>query len=283
MSETPQSVLVVEDDQALAGMLASVLRESGHDAVPCHTMRDAQQQLEARSFDLALLDIGLPDGSGLDLLKSARSARPETRFVIMTGDESPVNVLQAIRGEAFDYLRKPFTARDVSDLVEQWLGAGCDHRIEVHSATSSWIELSLPCTIAAGERIAHFVRHLKADLPQELRDDVSDCFRELVLNAVEWGGKLDATRRVRVSFVRGARMLMYRIADPGRGFNFDELVHAAVANHSADPLAYARAREEKGIRAGGLGLVIVQSHADELIYNEAQNEVLFIKYLDGPR
>ncbi len=279
MSITAQSVLVVDDDKVLSQLLADVLHEAGHDVVRCHTAGAARSLLAERNFDLALLDIGLPDGNGLEVLRSCAPARPYTRFVIMTGDESPANVLHAIRAEAYGYLRKPFHAHDLRELVDEWLGAAPDQRIEVHSATAEWIELSLPCTRCVAERIAHFMRHLDADLPLELRDDVADCFRELVMNAVEWGGCFDPSRRVRVAYVRGHGILMYRIADPGRGFSFERLQHAAIGNDSADPLAYAQVREAKGLRGGGLGLVLVRSRADELIYNEAQNEVLFIKYL----
>ena len=53
-------------------------------------------------------------------------------------------------------------------------------------------------------------------------------FRELLLNAVEWGGQLDPNRKVRIAHVRSSRMLMYRVADPGPGFSFRNLAHAAV-------------------------------------------------------
>ena len=73
--------------------------------------------------------------------------------------------------------------------------------------------------------------------------------------------------------------LLYRIADPGRGFAFDGLSHAAIANPEGG-MAHAEIREARGIRPGGFGLVLIRAIADELVYNERQNEVLFVKYLD---
>jgi anti-sigma regulatory factor (Ser/Thr protein kinase) len=84
---------------------------------------------------------------------------------------------------------------------------------------------------------------------------------------------------VRVSCLRTQRILLYRIADPGPGFSFRELSHAAVAN-SLDVVAHDNVRQEKDLRPGGFGLVLIRAIADELIYNEQQNEVVFIKYLD---
>ena len=75
-------------------------------------------------------------------------------------------------------------------------------------------------------------------------------------------------------------MLLYRIADPGEGFDIERLAHAAISNPDGNPLQHAFVREEKGLRPGGLGLAITRSLVDELIYNEARNEVVFVKYLD---
>jgi len=137
--------------------------------------------------------------------------------------------------------------------------------------------VEVPCQREAAERLHEFMLHIKAGLPDNVRDDLATAFRELLLNAVEWGGQLDRTRRVRVSYVRLERMIMYRIADPGPGFRFEGLDHAAISN--PDPLDHDRKREEKGLRPGGFGIVLTRSMVDELIYNEKQNEVLFVKYL----
>src|SRR5918995_530669 len=84
----------------------------------------------------------------------------------------------------------------------------------------------------------------------------------------------------RKSCLRTKRMLLYRIADPGEGFNIEALCHAAVCNPHDDPLRHAIVREEQGLRPGGLGIAITRSLIDELVYNEARNEVVFVKYLD---
>ena len=111
-----------------------------------------------------------------------------------------------------------------------------------------------------------------------MRNSVAQAFHELLMNAIEWGGKLNPKRRVRISFLRAKRMLLYRIADPGPGFKFDNLDHAAISH--GGPIEHGLIREQKGIRPGGFGLLLVKAKVDELLYNEAQNEVVFVKYLD---
>jgi anti-sigma regulatory factor (Ser/Thr protein kinase) len=150
--------------------------------------------------------------------------------------------------------------------------------IEVISARPDWVELLIPCTREAAEQIQAVVARLGADLPVDLIDTVSYAYRELLLNAVEWGGQLDPDRKVRISCVRTDRVLIYRISDPGPGFQLESLDHAAIA-HPTDPLQHAKIREEKGLRPGGFGILLVRANVDELVYNERHNEVVFVKYL----
>jgi anti-sigma regulatory factor (Ser/Thr protein kinase) len=125
-----------------------------------------------------------------------------------------------------------------------------------------------------------FLDGLGTDIGDEVRESVGQAFRELLFNAIEWGGKLDPRRTVRIAYLRGRRMVLYRIADPGSGFSLESLKHAAVTNPPEKPYEHVRVRAEKGLRAGGFGLLMVRQMVDELIYNEARNEVLFVKYLD---
>ena len=112
-----------------------------------------------------------------------------------------------------------------------------------------------------------------------MRESIAYAFRELLLNAIEWGGRLDPKRKVRISCLRSKRMLMYRIADPGSGFEIDNLPHAAIGQPPDNPIQHMLVREEKGLRPGGFGLLMVRAKVDELIYNEKRNEVVFVKYL----
>jgi anti-sigma regulatory factor (Ser/Thr protein kinase) len=142
------------------------------------------------------------------------------------------------------------------------------------------VELVAPCALPVADRLQSFLMRLDADLPESTRESVGRAFRELLFNAIEWGGKLDPNRKVRISCVRMKKMLIYRIADPGEGFDIDGLRHAAISNPEHDPIRHLVVREEKGLRPGGFGLAMTRSLVDELVYNEARNEVLFVKYLE---
>jgi anti-sigma regulatory factor (Ser/Thr protein kinase) len=156
-------------------------------------------------------------------------------------------------------------------------------QIEVISAEPHWIELLIPCTRDAAERIQPFLTKLDADLSDDLRRTVGIALRELLQNAIEWGGQLDPSRKVRVAHLRFPRMLLYHISDPGPGFSFQNLRHAVVGHSAPEEFAeVALKRDDLGMRPGGYGIALSQAIADELVYNEAQNEVVLIKYLARP-
>jgi anti-sigma regulatory factor (Ser/Thr protein kinase) len=142
--------------------------------------------------------------------------------------------------------------------------------IEVISALPNWVELLIPCTREAAESTQLFFGSLEADLPHELSNTIRQALRELLLNAVEWGGDLDPSRKARIARMRYPRMLLYRVADPGSGFSFKGLTHAAVDQTSAESIAHvAIVRHELGMRPGGFGIAMARAIADELLYNEA--------------
>jgi len=152
--------------------------------------------------------------------------------------------------------------------------------IEVISARPDWVEVVVPCTREAAERIQGVITRLDSDLAIDMRESIAYAFRELLLNAIEWGGRLDPSRTVRISYLRFSRMVLYRIADPGPGFDIEDLPHAAVGQPDDTPTAHIDVREAKGLRPGGFGLLTVRSSVDELLYNEKRNEVVFVKYID---
>ena len=201
---------------------------------------------------------------------------------MMTADDTPETLLQSFRGQAHWFVRKPFAPARIVDVVNDVLTASAVAAlpIEVISASPEWLELVAPCSLEVAERVQDFVMQLDAKLPDDVRESVAQAFRELLSNAVEWGGRLDPARTVRISCLRSRRMLLYRIADPGEGFDIDRLAHAAISNPDDDPLEHDRVRQEMGLRPGGLGLVMTRALVDELIYNEKRNEVVLVKYLD---
>jgi CheY-like chemotaxis protein len=275
------SILLVDDDRGLRHVLSALLQAAGHRVESAGDGPEALEMLgQGSSFDLVLLDIGLPSMSGLDVLARVRELPSPPLVIVMTADDTSATLLEAVRRQAYRYLRKPFPPNAIVDVVNEAAAPTSALSIEVISAKPEWLELVAPCTLEMADRIQSFVMQLEADLSEAVREAVAQAFRELLTNAIEWGGKLDPNRTVRIACVRTPRMLLYRIADPGEGFDIDKLRHAAIMNPDDDPMHHLSVREAQGLRPGGFGLAMTLSLVDDLIYNEARNEVLLIKYLD---
>lgn len=277
-----KKILVVDDDPATRHVLRKVLTGAGFSVSVGKDGVEGLKALTTSRFDLLLLDVWMPRMNGLELLTRLRSTKVRPRVIVMTSDDAPQTVLETVREKAFKYVHKPVEALALLQTVREVLSATEPPPIEVVSARPEWVELVVPCTREAAERIQTVMTQLDTNLPPDLRDSIGYAFRELLLNAVEWGGRLDPKRKVRIACLRTTRMLMYRIADPGPGFKIEELPHAAIGQSPDDPIAHVHVREAKGLRPGGFGLLMVRESVDELIYNEKRNEVVFVKYLgDG--
>jgi CheY-like chemotaxis protein len=272
-------VLVADDDRTTRVAISSMLKKAGYAVTAVENGAQALRNIERASFDLAFLDIWMPELTGLEVLARVRAGDSHPKIVIMTSGGTPETLLRAVREQAYEYLSKPFPPKEAVEVAQRALKQNASPPIEVISAKPHWVELLIPCTREAAERIQAFLMKLQADLPDEVRNTIGLAFRELLLNAVEWGGKLDPNRKVRIAHVRSSRMLLYRIADPGPGFSFEALAHAAVGQPGEEPFAHVMVRDQLGIRPGGFGITMIRAIADELLYNEAQNEVIFIKYL----
>ena len=276
-----EQILIVEDDRAIRHLVTEVLKSAGYAVENAADGVEALQKVSNGNFDLMLLDIWMPNMNGLDVLAQLRGKPGAPRIIVMTADNTPETMLRALREQAYRCISKPFQPKTLVDTVRNALAAGpTAPPIEVVSALPDWIELLVPCDFDAADRIQAFLAQLKTDLSDEVREALGRAFRELLLNAVEWGGKLDPTRKVRIACLRMKRMILYRIQDPGPGFKVEELPHAAVSYPSDQPFEHVRVREEKGMRSGGFGLMLTQALVEELIYNESRNEVVFVKYLD---
>jgi CheY-like chemotaxis protein/anti-sigma regulatory factor (Ser/Thr protein kinase) len=273
-------VLVADDDAAMRHGVSKLLENAGFEVSQAADGIAALNAIQEKQYDLVFLDIWMPHLSGLEVLARIRSGANRPKVIVTTSDGTSETLLRAVKEQAYDYLSKPFPPREAVEVAQRALSSDQDPAIEVLSARPHWVELLIPCTREAAERIQTFMMKLEADLPGSVRETIASCFRELLLNAVEWGGQLDPNRKVRVAYVRSPRMLMFRIADPGPGFSFEGLTHAAVGQPESDPIAHMSVREEQGIRPGGFGILMTKAGADELLYNEAQNEVLFVKYFD---
>ena len=180
-----------------------------------------------------------------------------------------------------DFLANRSNGAEPDDGLTQALTACLSVGIEVVSVLPEWVELRVPCDLAAISPLQELVTQLEAGLSPEVGEAISSAFREMLCNAVEYGGHLDpaALDEVRLMRLKGA--FICRIKDPGDGFDPSSLDHAAINNPNDNPFRHALVREERGLRGGGFGILLASKLVDDLVLNERHNEVLFIKYLSN--
>ena len=272
-------VLIVDDDPEVHTLLIAALEAPGRRIESAYDGLAGLRCIEAAPYDLVLTDVNMPGIDGLALLERIRRVRPGTRVLVMTVANTPENVIAAIRKEAFSYFSKPFTINSVSEMVDHALSSSVsENDIEILSAQPNWLELRLRCKMETADRILQFLRELSIGVPTSEKENVAVAFREILLNAIEHGGGSDPNKTVTVTYVRAQRAVLYRVRDPGKGFSLEKLTHAAIANPLDSPVEHVEVRERLGMRPGGFGIFMTRELVDELIYNEAGNEVLLIKY-----
>jgi len=113
------SIAVIDDDRALCRSLEIQLESLGHEVRSAGSCREGEGLVDGWGPDLVLLDLMLPDGSGLDLLRRLRERRPEVPVVMITGRQDMEATIAAVRAGAFDYVRKPFELEDVLLVLEK--------------------------------------------------------------------------------------------------------------------------------------------------------------------
>jgi CheY-like chemotaxis protein/anti-sigma regulatory factor (Ser/Thr protein kinase) len=273
-----RSVLLVDSDPEVHRALADSLSGHVRQIDDLYDGQEALAQLRTSDYDVLVAGHGRNGLDGLKLLRRARAIRSDLK-VIVTGEADPARALSAIRHRAYSYFHKPFAAPVVADMVQQALEAEAwKDDIRVVSGRPEWVTLDIRCKLDAAERTTHYLREVHCDLPQQAREDIAVAFRELLMNAIEHGGKYDPRKRVRTSLVRTSKAVIVHIHDPGTGFSFDFLPHAAVSNPAGAPTKHVEIRAEQGQRPGGFGILMSRNLVDELLYNERGNAVLFVKH-----
>jgi len=259
-------------------LLTSVLTSDGWSIQRAADNQDALTLATTEPFDLIVTGRKMLGPEDVELLHKIRSARAHVRLIILADRFTPGDVISSMREGAFSYFSAPFNGFEIAEMVRAAMASPCwDDGIEVFSATPAWVRLAARCDISTADRLVQFLRGVRdPDIPE----GIIFAFREVLLNAMEYGGHFDPSQHVEISFLRARRAVACRVKDPGQGFSLEELRHAAINSPADDLLGHVAVREAEGLRPGGFGLLLAKKLVDELIYSEQGNEVLLVKYVD---
>ncbi|MBI5482300.1 MAG: response regulator [Deltaproteobacteria bacterium] len=128
MSSRPIRVLLVDDEAELVEYLTKRLTRKGHSVVGTLSGRDAVAALDGQTFDVAVLDLKMPQMDGLEVLRQAKSCQPFLEVVILTGHGSIESALESGRHQALRFLSKPYEFDDLSRVIEEAAAAKRQHQ-----------------------------------------------------------------------------------------------------------------------------------------------------------
>jgi two-component system response regulator PilR (NtrC family) len=187
MPEKAQKILIVDDEPAMREWMTIFLKKEGHRPVSAKTADAACRALERDAYALALCDVRLPDGNGLDVLRHGRKASPETIFVMMTAYSSTEDAVEAMKLGASDYLIKPFDL----DEFRLRLDAALERRLlreeNVYLRKTLAMETSLENIIAVSGKMRDVLDLVRRVAPTDstvLLEGESGTGKELVARAL---------------------------------------------------------------------------------------------------
>ena len=114
-------MLIVDDDQTILESTKAILEGAGYAVQTAETSRDAIHKAKSDWFDIALLDIDLPDMQGTELLERLQEIKPGMVKIMVTGSASLENAIQSVNLEAKAYIVKPFNPDDLLQVMEEKL------------------------------------------------------------------------------------------------------------------------------------------------------------------
>jgi DNA-binding response OmpR family regulator len=121
VSERKKTILVVDDDKSILRTFTRILQKSGYEIETAETGKEAIEKAENRQFDLALVDIRLPDMDGTDLLAKLKKQLQHTIKIMITGFPSLETGVKALDEGADAYLVKPVKPQELLILIEEKL------------------------------------------------------------------------------------------------------------------------------------------------------------------
>jgi DNA-binding NtrC family response regulator len=130
-------ILVVDDEEGVRKLLAAILTEKGYNVDTASTGEEAIRKINEKVYNLVLIDIILPDICGVELLTQIRETKPRTRKIIMTGNPSLQNAVEALNKGADAYVMKPLDIEKMlGTIAEQYAKQEAERKATVDTFQS---------------------------------------------------------------------------------------------------------------------------------------------------
>jgi two-component system OmpR family response regulator len=214
-------ILLIEDEPDLGAAVQEHVRQAGHAVDWFQTLGEADAALRTVAYDLLLLDLQLPDGRGLELLRALRARRETVPVVILTARDQISDRIEGLGAGADDYLVKPFDLNELiarlNAVARRYFGTAATAQrfgpveIELEARLARLDGLEVELTAREWAVLEVLVRRPNATVSREQIEDALYAFeQEIESNAIEvYISRI--RRKLGRDFVRTARGLGYRI------------------------------------------------------------------------
>ncbi len=270
-------VLIVDDQEVLRSLLSRFMTREGFEPVEAENGKKAIELYRATNPAVVLSDIMMPEMDGISLLRAIRALDPGAAVILMTGYGNEEVLLEALRGGAVNFFKKPFDFHEVLSVVRsvarQRLAPDpapfrSPHLVE----ETNQIALHLGAIAVESEII-----HLKIGIEEMIRNAVEHghlgitgeekhralehgVFGELVHERLQAGD--NAKKRITLCSRLNAAELVVTVADEGAGFDWRSLPELT---------------PESLLRFSGRGILLTRIYFDEVRYNDRGNEVTLVR------
>lgn len=260
-------ILVIDDEVEICELLKISLEMAGHRVKTCLSARDAKECLERTEYDFVIIDMIMPEVSGLEMIRYINDRYPRTLTILTTGLQTHEVIKEALKQGAYNFVNKPFSLDEITKIIN----VGARARA-VHTDTKSiqpylvqQLHFVLPSRKELMEEIACMVADLAGRMgfsDKLVAMNIPLTVDELFLNAVIHGNKEDENKTVLIKVVLDADKIAITIKDQGEGFDWRRVL---ARNTPADLES-----------EGGRGVFLVKHYVDKIEYNENGNEVSVI-------
>ncbi|MDH5374446.1 MAG: response regulator [Candidatus Bathyarchaeota archaeon] len=153
MGETAR-ILVVDDDRSVRKVLTAILEDEGYSVESVSTAKKAIERTRRKVYNLALIDIRLPDMEGIELLTKMKDTTPKMRKIIITGYPTLQNAVESVNRGADAYILKPFDMENVLKTIEEELRKQHEEKKYSQQKVAEFIETRVK-ELEVGKEITH--------------------------------------------------------------------------------------------------------------------------------
>src|SRR5687767_5383573 len=186
-----EKILVVDDDQAIRWTLSEALRSWSFVPIEAGTVAEALKQFTEELPAAILLDIDLPDGSGLDVLRDIKQERPEAIVIMITGNVQVESTISALRGGAYDFIGKPISLEELRVTIRNGIEANQLRREVEHVRNERAREFNFRQIIGDSPSMKKMLglaaKVAESDVSSVLLQGESGTGKDLVAKAIHYG------------------------------------------------------------------------------------------------